>query len=41
VLRESDFVSLHCPATSETRHLMNASRFAQMRKGAILINTAR
>jgi lactate dehydrogenase-like 2-hydroxyacid dehydrogenase len=41
VLRESDFVSLHCPATPETRHLMNASRFAQMRKEAILINTAR
>jgi lactate dehydrogenase-like 2-hydroxyacid dehydrogenase len=41
VLRESDFVSLHCPATPETRHLMNAARFAQMRKGAILINTAR
>jgi lactate dehydrogenase-like 2-hydroxyacid dehydrogenase len=41
VLRESDFVSLHCPATPETRHLMNATRFAQMRKGAILINTAR
>jgi len=41
VLRESDFVSLHCPATPETRHLMNASRFAQMRPGAILINTAR
>jgi lactate dehydrogenase-like 2-hydroxyacid dehydrogenase len=41
VLRESDFVSLHCPATPETRHLMNAERFAQMRKGSILINTAR
>ncbi|HEY8794027.1 MAG TPA: D-glycerate dehydrogenase [Gemmatimonadaceae bacterium] len=41
VLRESDFVSLHCPATPETRHLMNAPRFAQMRKGSILINTAR
>jgi lactate dehydrogenase-like 2-hydroxyacid dehydrogenase len=41
VLRESDFVSLHCPATPETKHLMNAARFAQMRKGAILINTAR
>jgi lactate dehydrogenase-like 2-hydroxyacid dehydrogenase len=41
VLAESDFVSLHCPATPETRHLMNAPRFAQMRKGAILINTAR
>jgi lactate dehydrogenase-like 2-hydroxyacid dehydrogenase len=41
VLAESDFVSLHCPATPETRHLMNAARFAQMRKGAMLINTAR
>jgi lactate dehydrogenase-like 2-hydroxyacid dehydrogenase len=41
VLRESDFVSLHCPATPETKHLMNAARFAQMRKGSILINTAR
>jgi len=41
VLGESDFVSLHCPATPETRHLMNAARFAQMRKGSILVNTAR
>jgi lactate dehydrogenase-like 2-hydroxyacid dehydrogenase len=41
VLAESDFVSLHCPATPETKHLMNAARFAQMKKGAILINTAR
>ena len=41
VLRESDFVSLHCPATPETRHLMNAPRLAQMRQGSILINTAR
>ncbi len=41
VLNESDFVSLHCPATPETKHLMNATRFAQMRQGSILINTAR
>jgi lactate dehydrogenase-like 2-hydroxyacid dehydrogenase len=41
VLRESDFVSLHCPALPETRHLMNAQRFGQMKKSAILINTAR
>jgi lactate dehydrogenase-like 2-hydroxyacid dehydrogenase len=41
VLRESDFVSLHCPATPDTKHLMNAVRFSQMRKGSILINTAR
>jgi lactate dehydrogenase-like 2-hydroxyacid dehydrogenase len=41
VLQCSDFVSLHCPATPETRHLMNAGRFARMRKSAFLINTAR
>ncbi len=41
VLGASDFVSLHCPATPETRHLINAARFAQMKKGSILINTAR
>jgi lactate dehydrogenase-like 2-hydroxyacid dehydrogenase len=41
VLRESDFVSLHCPALPETRHLMNAQRLAQMKKSGILINTAR
>jgi lactate dehydrogenase-like 2-hydroxyacid dehydrogenase len=41
VLREADFVSLHCPATPETRHLMNRERLALMRADAILINTAR
>ncbi len=41
VLREADFVSLHCPATPETRHLMNRERFALMRPEAFLINTAR
>jgi lactate dehydrogenase-like 2-hydroxyacid dehydrogenase len=41
VLREADFVSLHCPATPETRHLMNRERLALMRPDAYLINTAR
>jgi lactate dehydrogenase-like 2-hydroxyacid dehydrogenase len=41
VLREADFVSLHSPATPDTRHLMNAARLALMRPTAFLINTAR
>ncbi|MBA3346042.1 MAG: D-glycerate dehydrogenase [Gemmatimonadales bacterium] len=41
VLREADFISLHCPATPETRHLMNRERLALLRPGAYLINTAR
>ncbi len=41
VLAEADFVSLHCPATPETRHLMNRARIGQMRRSAFLINTAR
>ena len=41
VLGEADFVSLHCPATPETRHLMNGERLGLMRRDAFLINTAR
>lgn len=41
VLEESDFVSLHCPATPENRHLMNEARLSRMRPGAFLINTSR
>jgi lactate dehydrogenase-like 2-hydroxyacid dehydrogenase len=41
VLQQADFVSLHCPATPETRHLMNRERLAMMRRDAFLINTAR
>jgi lactate dehydrogenase-like 2-hydroxyacid dehydrogenase len=41
VLAEADFVSLHCPAMPETRHLINAERLKLMRREAFLINTAR
>jgi lactate dehydrogenase-like 2-hydroxyacid dehydrogenase len=41
VVREADFISLHCPATPETRHLMDARRLALMQPGAFLINNAR
>ena len=41
VLCEADFVSLHSPATPETRHLIDARRLALMKRGAFLINTAR
>ncbi|WP_431894853.1 hydroxyacid dehydrogenase [Nonomuraea sp. bgisy101] len=37
----SDVVSLHAPATAETRHLVTAARLAAMPEGATLINTAR
>jgi glyoxylate reductase len=41
LLRESDVVSLHCPLTEGTRHLMNAARLGLMRPGALLLNMAR
>ena len=41
LLAESDVVSLHLPLTSETRCLIDASAIDRMRRGAIIINTAR
>ena len=40
-LREADVLSLHCPLTEETKHLMNAQSLAMMKPTAILINTGR
>lgn len=41
LLAEADYVSLHLPATPETRHLINRETLAQMKDGAVVINTAR
>jgi D-3-phosphoglycerate dehydrogenase len=41
LLPQVDVLTLHLPATAETRHLMNAARFALMKPGAYLINAAR
>jgi lactate dehydrogenase-like 2-hydroxyacid dehydrogenase len=41
LLRTADIVSLHCPLSAATRHLIDAGALAAMKAGAILINTAR
>jgi glycerate dehydrogenase len=41
VLRLSDVLSLHCPLTEETRDLIGADELSQMKRDALLINTAR
>jgi lactate dehydrogenase-like 2-hydroxyacid dehydrogenase len=41
LLGASDVVSLHCPATPATYHLINRERLARMRPGTVLINTSR
>lgn len=39
--KESDIVSLHCPLTKETYHLINDASIAQMKRGVMIINTGR
>ncbi|MCL2046348.1 MAG: 2-hydroxyacid dehydrogenase [Oscillospiraceae bacterium] len=41
LFKESDVISLHCPLTDETRHLLDAVAFSHMKNGVIIINTSR
>ena len=41
LIAESDVISLHCPLTEASRHLIDATRLKQMKRGAMLINTGR
>ncbi len=41
VLQQSDIISLHCPLTDKTLHLINETSLAQMKTGVMLINTSR
>lgn len=41
LLAASDLISLHCPLTDETHHLINESTIAKMKDGVILVNTSR
>ncbi len=41
LLAEADIISLHCPLTPESYHLINATTLAQMKDGVMIINTSR
>ena len=41
LLSESDVISLHCPLTQQSYHLLDEAAFAQMKRGAFIINTSR
>lgn len=41
LLGESDYLTIHCPLTAETRHLIDAEALGRMRPHAVLVNTAR
>ena len=38
---ESDIISLHCPLTPQTFHLIDSQSIAKMKKGVMIINTSR
>lgn len=41
LLASSDFISLHVPLSEETRHMIGEARIGKMKRGAVIINTAR
>lgn len=41
LLKESDYISLHCPLTPQTRHIINKDTIAMMKPTAFVINTGR
>ena len=41
LFRESDIISLHCPLTSETKHMIDARAIDMMKKGVFIVNTSR
>ncbi|NCC87288.1 MAG: 2-hydroxyacid dehydrogenase [Clostridia bacterium] len=41
LLKESDVISLHCPLTPETRHILDEDAFKKIKKGAYIVNTSR
>ena len=41
LLEKSDIISLHCPLTAETRHMINSAAIGKMKKGVVIVNTSR
>ena len=41
LLERSDIISLHCPLTDDTRHMINAEAIGKMKKGVVIVNTSR